>query len=87
MTSRQSGPEGRAYGYGWMLGGPPGLEGAVWHNGGQQGVTTVLLAFPAERRAVIVLANRGGAGGPTLALAVDIANATRVVSSASRHAN
>lgn len=58
------------YGMGWMSG-KIGDIPVVSHSGGQQGITTDLILFPAQDLAVAVMVNRENAPAPQLA--VDIA--------------
>ena len=63
-------PVKKGYGYGWQIGEKLGRR-SIEHSGSENGFSTYLLRFPAERVTVIVLSNsdRASAGGVGNALA------------------
>lgn len=53
------------YGLGWYLSERKGKK-CIWHNGDSRGFTNLLLRYPEEKLAIIILTNRNGADLPIL---------------------
>lgn len=51
-----TGSQGKSYAYGWVVAEKRGLK-TIWHNGGLDGFTSVIVRFPEQKVTIVALAN------------------------------